>query len=299
MARAACGRRRCGPSARPRRGQQGIDVGDRGADLFELLAYQQAQQRGYVVGSNHNRVVTVAAEDPPRWLPERLRPVEASAWWDVTVSAGSRQAARTAHVAACDAYVLPPPHHRHGEYADASLPLWGIGVWEEQPPPGVEALEWIVLTNVPVVPVEQLRQRLDWYGRRGLIAEYHKGQKTGAGIEQLPLQSRAGREPKIARLSVVAVALVNVRVAARLAEAAARAATELVEPVWVEVLSVWRDGQGRVLRVREFTRALARRGGHQKRKGDGLPGWQTLWRGWNQLHAMISYELSRQKCGIH
>ena len=115
----------------------------------------------------------------------------------------------------------------------------------------------------------------------------------------MPLQSRAGREPKIARLSVVAVALVNVRVAARLAEAAARAATELVEPVWVEVLSVWRDGQGRVLRVREFTRALARRGGHQKRQGDGLPGWQTLWRGWNQLHAMISYELSRQKCGIH
>ena len=145
-------------------------MGDRGADLFELLAYQQAQQRGYVVGSNHNRVVTVAAEDQPRWLPERLRPVEASA--------GSRQAARTAHVAACAAAVVPP-HHRHGEYADASLPLWGIGVWEEQPPPGVEALEWIVLTNVPVAPVEQLRQRLDWYGRRGLIAEYHKGQKTG------------------------------------------------------------------------------------------------------------------------
>ena len=58
-----------------------------------------------------------------------------------------------------------------------------------------------------------------------------------------------------------------------------------------------RYGTERELTVREFTLALGRLGGHQNRKGDGLPGWQTLWRGWNQLHAMVSYELSRSTCG--
>ena len=33
--------------------------------------------------------------------------------------------------------------------------------------------------------------------------------------------------------------------------------------------------------------ALARLGGHLNRKGDGPPGWLTLWRGWEALRLMI------------
>ena len=29
---------------------------------------------------------------------------------------------------------------------------------------------------------------------------------------------------------------------------------------------------------------------------DGLPGWITLWRGWERLHTMLAYELSRATC---
>ena len=50
----------------------------------------------------------------------------------------------------------------------------------------------------------------------------------------------------------------------------------------------WRYGPGRTeLTVAEFVLALGRLGGHQNRPSDGLPGWQTLWRGWMQLQAMI------------
>jgi hypothetical protein len=67
--------------------------------------------------------------------------------------------------------------------------------------------------------------------------------------------------------------------------------------VAVRVLSVWRYGADRPLTVGEFTLALGRLGGHLNRKCDGLPGWQALWRGWNALHAMVSYERSRLTCG--
>ena len=33
--------------------------------------------------------------------------------------------------------------------------------------------------------------------------------------------------------------------------------------------------------------ALGRMGGHMGRKGDGFPGWQTLWRGYIRLHMML------------
>jgi hypothetical protein len=39
--------------------------------------------------------------------------------------------------------------------------------------------------------------------------------------------------------------------------------------------------------VREVTLALGKLGGHLNRKGDGLPGWITLWRGYLKLQALV------------
>jgi Transposase DNA-binding len=103
----------------------------------------------------------------------------------------------------------------------------------------------------------------------------------------------------LALLSVVAVPLVNLRVAARQQQRASRPASEVVDPLWVKVLSMGRHQQERALSVKEFTLTLARLGGHQNRKCDGMPGWQTLWRGWERLHTLLDYELSRQTCGKH
>src|SRR5204862_7665382 len=134
--------------------------------------------------------------------------------------------------------------------------------------------------HAPAGDGAELRRRLAWYERRPVIEEYHKAQKAGVNIEGLQFQSQAGLEPVVALLSVVAVALVNLRGAARDGAAAGRPAAEVVEPLWVRVLSLWRYGEARALSVRAFTLALGRLGGHLNRKCDGLPGWQTLWKGW-------------------
>ena len=56
---------------------------------------------------------------------------------------------------------------------------------------------------------------------------------------------------------------------------------------WIAMVSLWRYGQRRELTVAEFLLGLARLGGHQNRKGDGMPGWQTLWKGMLHLQAML------------
>ena len=85
----------------------------------------------------------------------------------------------------------------------------------------------------------------------------------------------------IALLSVVAVMLLNLREAARRPDAKERLATEIVAPIYEEVLRNSRyKGRQTPLTVYEYTLALARLGGHMNRKRDGLPGWLTLWRGW-------------------
>jgi hypothetical protein len=129
------------------------------------------------------------------------------------------------------------------------------------------------------------------------VEDYHKAQKTGLGIEQLQLQSQAGLQPLIALLSVLAVALVNAREAARRPETAGRPATNYFDPLLVSILSIWRYQQERPLSVKEFILAVARLGGHLNRKCDGLPGWITIWRGMTRLHSMRKYELARRRCG--
>ena len=99
--------------------------------------------------------------------------------------------------------LVNPPARKTGEYPDQPLRLWAVRVWEEKPPQGVEPLEWILLTNVPVETADDARERVSWYECRFVIEEYHKGMKTGCGIEQLQLTSISRLEPAIGVLSAL------------------------------------------------------------------------------------------------
>ena len=189
---------------------------------------------------------------------------------------------------------IKPPHVRRGRHGREPLVVWAIRVWEVDAPAGVkEPLEWLLLTDEAIADGAAARQRVGYYERRPRVEDYHKAQKTGLGIERLQLQSQAGLQPTIALLSILAVALVNAREAARDEAKAGRPATDYVDAVEVRVLSVWRHGEERPLTVREYILALGRLGGHLNRKCDGLPGWQTLWRGAMLLDAMVAYERRR------
>ena len=115
------------------------------------------------------------------------------------------------------------------------------------------------MTNIPTANEPQAWERTQWYECRGVIEEFHKGQKTGCGIEDLPFTSAQALQPMIALLSVVAVTLLNLREAARDATEAERPATEYVDRHDAEVLAGWRYQKPRPkMTVKEFYLALAR-----------------------------------------
>ncbi len=235
--------------------------------------------------------------EPPHLLHDFMRTLPAFGTWGVDVGATAKHGARVALVHACASQVKSkPPHVRKGQYRKETLTVWAVRVWEPTPPTGEDALGWILLTDQEVSDVETLRRVVSWYESRWVVEEFHKGQKTGAGIERLQLQDAGSLQAAIVLLSVVAIALVNLRVATRDEEKTGRPASEYVPELWMRVLSIQRYEQVRDLTVLEFSLALARLGGHLNRKSDGLPGWITLWRGWERLHTMIEYELSRARC---
>jgi len=268
-----------------------VDVCDRGGDLMEYLDHKDGPWQAYVVRSKHNRWVEIEQAGQAvrcklhglaRSLPELGR-----RWIETSTHPG--KPARTVLVAITSGPVtLLPPRQPRGEYRGVPLKARVIHVREINPPPGVEPVEWILLTNVPARSFEEGGERVDWYARRWIIEEYHKAQKTGCSIEDLRFTSEQRLEPVIALLSVVALSLLQLRGASRREDAKTRPAIEVVPNVQVAVLSGWRFGVVRMdLTVHEFYYALARLGGHQNRRHDHPPGWIVLWRGWTKLQSMV------------
>src|SRR5688572_120854 len=112
--------------------------------------------------------------------------------------------------------------------------------------------------------------------------------KTGGRIEAMEFEKIERLEPAIAVLSVATTTLLRLRDAARLPDADQRLATEVVDADYVDVLVNHYVNRLRPApTILQFYMQVARLGGPQNRKADGLPGWLTLWRGWTKLQAMV------------
>lgn len=282
-------------------GKQWVDVCDRGADLFEFLATEHRLGRRCVVRSTHNRSIRVGSDGvgEAALLHDWLRALPASgAKHPKEIYDRKRGQHRQAVLrVSYGAMAIQPPHVQKGEYEKKPIPAWGVRVWEEATPAGSEPLEWLLVCLDEVTNAASAWQKSDWYACRWIEEEYHKAQKTGCQVEDLQFHTEQALQPMIALLSVTAVMLLNLRQAARRPDATERKATELVAPIYEEVVRTWRYKCARdELSVYEFYLAVARLGGHMNRKGDGFPGWLTLWRGWQKLEHMVAgVELSHRR----
>jgi hypothetical protein len=176
--------------------------------------------------------------------------------------------------------------------------VWGVRVWELDPPAGEEPVEWLLLTNVAVENVTDAGERVDWYECRWLVEEYHKALKTGVRIEQVQLTTRKRLEPLIGILSVVALSLLGLRDAARDPVTADQPADAFLDPLLIDLAAAEPTGvkiRGPRMTVREFYQMVARIGGYLGNFQKRPPGWQTLWRGWTHLLTMAQGVTTFQK----
>lgn len=282
------------PSPTPE--QQWVDIADRGSDITEFIAFEVKRRRHFVIRSQHNRRILVEIDGKKQLckLHDWARTLPKKGHRSLCVQAREERTERTVKLAVSwSAFQLIPPRQARGEHGWEPIALWVVRVWELNPPPGVEAVEWILLTNVPVTSLDEAWERVTWYQIRWVIEEYHKAQKTGCSIEDMQFEAVERLRPAIALISVVALSLLWLRTVSRGEDAKTRKATEHFALEYVQVLSRWRWREVRpAMTVHDFCYALARMGGHQNRGHDHLPGWLVLWRGWTKLQLMVEGALA-------
>lgn len=98
---------------------------------------------------------------------------------------GGREA-RTAEVRMAAARVwIPAPSGTRQRFAQPVIAAWVVRIWEVNPPTGVEALEWILITSVPTNTVEEIRERRDWCACRWMDELLIKRWKSQGLVAQL------------------------------------------------------------------------------------------------------------------
>jgi Transposase Tn5 dimerisation domain len=131
-----------------------------------------------------------------------------------------------------------------------------------------------------------LRRHYGWF-----LEDFYKALKTGMGAERLQLEEGHRIFAAVAIMSVVALRLIGLRERVRVSPEAPAEASGLSG---LELRVLRAKLQAPLTTVEEVVvLGVGRLGGHLNRKGDGLPGWQTLWQGMTQLrHLVEGYRLA-------
>ena len=275
----------------PPPGAQLVHVCDRGADNFEVYCHAVDQRADWLIriAHKHRKIITPAGEKTT--IAKYLTALTLFGTYELTIRSHDKRAARVAHIEVrAGALSVPPPAHKSAYVKNehcSPIAMNVIWVREVNAPDGVQALEWVLFTSLPVETFAQSWECIEYYEKRWLIEEYHKALKTGCQVTGRNLQEAERLEAMLGLLSIVAVRLLQLKSVARTNPD--RHAKQIVPSLWLTMLQTIRPHLKRFpnMTIYQFYRELAKLGGFLGRKHDGEPGWITIWRGWEKLNLMV------------
>jgi hypothetical protein len=254
-------------------------VADRESDFYEPL--QLCRQHGvdWIIRACQNRRLA----DKGGRLWEKLDQSTLLGQSTVEVRSRAGQPARTAIVELRSVRVDLDGPWRPGGWQAPTRDVGVVEVREIDAPAGLkQPLHWILLTSLPCATKAQVERIVGRYTARWWIEEYHKALKSGVGVEQSQLERGHRLEPLIGVLAVVAVRLLSTKMLARSRPETFEAAVSF-GPLMLAILEKKLGKPKGGWTNANVVIATARLGGFIGRKSDGMPGWQTIWRGWQRL----------------
>lgn len=262
-----------------------VSIADRESDVYECFLEAPEPQPGraahWITRAAQNRRLRPQPDDDSAEVKLRAAitdfPLQATR--TVTVAARPQRPAREATVEVRSGRVTLKAPERKGErLPDVAVHV--VWVREPDPPAGVEPLDWLLLTSLPIDGAEDVQRVVDWYAARWWIELYFRTLKQGARVERLQLQTFDRVAPALALSKIVAWRLQFVTFLGRECPDVS-CETVFSEAEWK---STWPVATGQPAPTTppplgRFVLEVAKLGGYLARKHDPPPGPQTLWQG--------------------
>lgn len=262
-----------------------VHIADREADIFELFAHPRRRNSDLLIRAQQNRkiehelgyLMVAGAQGPV------LGRVE------IELQRNPKRKARRAQLCCRAMGVRLDVPKQHGKSAGLE-PIELNVIWveeEEQPEDGTQPIRWVLLTTLPIEKFEQVWQCVQWYTHRWLIERFHYTLKSGCGVEELQLNTQERLHKGLAVYSIVAWRVMWMLYYGR-SNPEESCEKILHEEEWQLLRRKFAPrSRKKPPKLQQAIVWIARLGGFLARKGDGMPGVKTLWRGLTALQLMV------------
>lgn len=251
-----------------------VYVADRDSDLFELFEEGQKGEASWLIRASQDRKLS---DGRHLWQAVRESEAVGTLEFDLPAIQGrpARHVVQTLRVARLK---LKPPY-RPGKRL-SEVEVTALLACEESPPSGTDAVEWLLLTDLPVENDEEAVEKVQWYLCRWQIEVYFRILKSGCKVEQLQLKSRDRLEVALTFYMIIAWRVLYLVMLARTVPDISCEAVFGPEE-WKAVHIVVRKEKPprQPPPLGTFLAMLAQLGGYLNRKSDAPPGPKAIWIG--------------------
>ena len=277
-----------------------VSVSDRESDIHELYveaqSYASPTRAGWIVRSKHDR--QVEGKSTLR-LRAYLEKTAVQGHTEFTLPASGNRPSRQVKQS-LQAGLVPLKAVSHHNKVLEGTTIHAILVKELSAPEGEKAIEWLLLTNLPIDTPEQIETIIQWYRCRWEIEIYFRVLKNGCQVEKLQLETLERFEACLGIYMIVAWRLLFMTMLARQCPELP-CDVILDEEEWQSLYITARQTAPPKIppTLNEAIAMMAKLGGYLGRKHDGPPGTKTVWIGLQRTRdftlAISGYKKSLEK----
>ena len=269
-----------------------ITVCDREADMYDFFEFAASSNSLFLVRASQDRNVNKKSlyskkNNQKLWNVVENFPCHGTI--DIQVPAKDNNVKRTAQLEVkFGEFTMNPPRNnfRNKEENLPNLLIYAIYVVEKFPPPGIPALEWLLLTNIAINNFDEAVEKVRWYCLRWRIETFHKILKTGLRVEYCRLGTAERLIRYLTIMSIIAWRIFFITLIARVEPDLP--CTDLLDEEEFKVLYAKMSKKKfstamPTPTIKEAILWVAQLGGYLARRNDPPPGPMALWRGWKRL----------------
>jgi hypothetical protein len=279
-----------------------ISLADSEGDVYEYILEAQAtagvRKASFIIRACQNRAVVPSDPDSSSEVIPLLRervartPVRAERTLEIRARDGQatdprkRKQPRESRTAVVDIraarVTLRGPARPGGKLPDVEVNA--VLVTERNVPPGVEPVEWLLLTDLPIDTVDEVLRVVDYYTCRWQIEIYFRVLKSGCKVEESQLEKATRFEPYLALNLIVAWRVMHLMMLGRdCPDLPCDVALDDDEWRAVYATVTQQAPPAEPPSMQTMVRLIGSLGGWLGRKCDGEPGPKAMWVGMQRM----------------
>lgn len=271
-----------------------VYVADRESDIYDLFVEAQTvqgQRADLLIRAAHDRKLF---DGGTLWEQAEKSPVLGTVEFDLPKrdkrnkrdtrdERSGRRVVQTLHAVRVQ---LKAPWRKGERLPDVEVTV--ILAKEENPPAGMDPVDWMLLTTRSVTTFDEAAQMMQWYLCRWQIEVFFHILKNGCKIEKLQLEHADRLKPAIALYMIIAWRVLYLTMLGRKCpNLSCDAIFDTDEWQAVYIVTKRAHPPQQPPRLDDMVKMIASYGGYLNRKGDGEPGPKTLWIGLQRVRDFV------------